>query len=303
MHLTTGVSMEYRHLISDPTTKAAWQLSTANEFRHLAQGIGDRIKGTNTMKFIQANELPADQQPTYIWTEQPQKEEKFHTQMTVGGNLIDYPGNVSTAEMDTIKILLNRVDHPGRTICSANMTNFYLNMPMDRHEFVCIPINLIPDEILHEYQLHNLVDSKGFVLACIEKGMYGLLQAGMLVNKLLQEQLGPHGYHACKHTAGLWQHDNQPIMLTLIVDDFGIHYKGKQQAHHLIAALKQDYEAVTTDWDGMLFCGITINWDYQARCQSVNAQLHSQGPARVPTYRTHHSRTSLHRNNEPQYRV
>jgi hypothetical protein len=44
---------------------------------------------------------------------------------------------------------------------------------------------------MNEYQLHTLVDSKGFVLACIKKGMYGLLQPGMLANKLLKEQLGP----------------------------------------------------------------------------------------------------------------
>jgi hypothetical protein len=251
--------------------KAAWQLSAANEFGCLAQGVGGCIKGTNTIKSIQADELPADWQPTYprfVCTERPQKEEKFCTQMTVGGNLINYPGDisVSTAEMEMIKILLNRVvSTPGPKFCSANVTNFYLNMPMARHEFVCIPINLIPDKILHEYQLYNLVDSKGFILARIKKGMYGLPQAGMLANKPLQERLWPHGYHACEHTPGLWRHNNRPIMSTLIVDDFGTHYEGKQHAHHLIAALKQDYETVTTNWDGMLFCGITLNWDYNTR--------------------------------------
>jgi hypothetical protein len=100
--------------------------------------------------------------------------------MTVGGNLIDYPGDISigTAEMETIKILLNRVDSTlGTQFCSADVTNFYLNTPMDHHEFVHIPINLIPDEIVNDYRLHNLVDSKGFVLTHIEKGMYGLPQA------------------------------------------------------------------------------------------------------------------------------
>jgi hypothetical protein len=206
--------MEYRQLISDPTTKAAWQLSAANEFGHLAQGVGGQIKGMDTIKFIHGNELPADRQPTYprfVCTERPQKEEKFRMRMTVGGNLIDYPGDISigTAEMETIKILLNGVvSIPGAQFCSADVTNFYLNTPMDRHEFVRIPFNLIPDEIVHEYRLHNLVDSKGFVLTRIEKGMYGLPQAGMLANKLLKERLGLHGYHACEFTPGLWRHDN-----------------------------------------------------------------------------------------------
>jgi hypothetical protein len=54
--------------------------------------------------------------------------------MTLGGNLVDYPGDVSMgmAEMETIKILLNSVvPTPGATFCSADVTNFYLNTPMD----------------------------------------------------------------------------------------------------------------------------------------------------------------------------
>jgi hypothetical protein len=62
---------------------------------------------------------------------------------------------------------------------------------MDCHEFMCIPINLIPGKVLQEYQPHNLVDSKGFVLAHIKKGMYGLPQKGMLANKLLNSDWDP----------------------------------------------------------------------------------------------------------------
>jgi hypothetical protein len=90
--------------------------------------------------------------------------------------------------------------------------------------------------------------------------MYGLPQAGMLANKLLKQQLGPHGYHECLHTPGLWKHAVS-IMFMLIVDDFGIQFNGKHHAQHLIPGLKQDYEAITTDWDSKFFCG--MEWDYQ----------------------------------------
>jgi hypothetical protein len=205
-----------------------WALLAVNEFGRLAQGVRGRIKGTDTIKFIQADKLLADRQPTYprfVCTERPPKEAKFCMQMAVGGNLIEYPGNVSvaTAKMEMIKILLNGVvSTPGAKFWAANVTNFYLNTPMEQHEFARVPFNLIPNEIVLEYELSRLVDKKGFVLVQVEKDMYRLPQAGILANKLLQAWLEPHGYYACEHTPGLWRHNKQPIMFTLVLDDFGI---------------------------------------------------------------------------------
>jgi hypothetical protein len=147
------------------------------------------------------------------------------------------------------------VSTPDAKFCTADVTNFYLNTPMEREEYVRIPINLIPPEIVSKYKLLELVDKNGSVLARVDKGMYGLLQAGMLANKLLKERLDKHGYFETMHTPGLWKHITRPVIFALVVDDFGIQYVGKEHAHHLIAALKQDYEAVTTDWEGELFCG------------------------------------------------
>jgi hypothetical protein len=157
------------------------------------------------------------------------------------------------------------VSTPNAKFCTADVTNVYLNTPMDREEYIRIPLNLIPPEIVNEYKLLTLVDSNGSVLARVDKGMYGLPQAGMLANKLIKERLAKHGYFETMHTPGLWTHLTRPIIFVLVVDDFGIQYVGKEHAHHLIAALKQDYEAVTTDWAGDLSCGITLTWDYTQR--------------------------------------
>jgi hypothetical protein len=54
-------------------------------------------------------------------------------------------------------------------------------------------------------------------------------------------------------------------MFALVVDDFGIQYTGKEHADHLLEALLRDYEAVTMDWVGSLFCGITLDWNYEER--------------------------------------
>jgi hypothetical protein len=91
--------------------------------------------------------------------------------------------------------------------------------------------------------------------------MHGLPQAGRLANDLLVKRLAPHRYHPVRHTHGLWRHDTRPITCTLVVDDFGIKYIGKEHANHLHQALKQVYE-MTEDWTGALYCSIKLEWNY-----------------------------------------
>jgi hypothetical protein len=103
--------------------------------------------------------------------------------------------------------------------------------------------------------------SDGHVYIEVQKGMYGLPQAGILANHLLARRLAIHGYHQTKCTPGLWRHVTRPIQFTLVVDDFGVKYVGAEHAQHLIAALETDY-TVSKYWTGGLYCGITLNWDY-----------------------------------------
>ena len=61
----------------------------------------------------------------------------------------------------------------------------------------------------------------------IIKAIYGLPQAGVLVNKLLKKRLAPAGYYEMPHTPALWKHVSRPIAFTLVLDDFGVKYVGK----------------------------------------------------------------------------
>jgi hypothetical protein len=97
-----------------------------------------------------------------------------------------------------------------------------------------------------------------------ERGVYGLPQAGKLANDLLKERLAKHGYTSTPTTPGLWQHKTRPITFTLVVDDFGVKYVGKQHAENLKSALEETY-TLSTDWTGGLYCGITLTWDYRKR--------------------------------------
>jgi hypothetical protein len=51
----------------------------------------------------------------------------------------------------------------------------------------------------------------GYVYMEICNGMYGLAQAGNLVNELLKEQSAHHKYFKQPHTPGLWKHVTLPV--------------------------------------------------------------------------------------------
>jgi hypothetical protein len=131
---------------------------------------------------------------------------------------------------------------------------------MESFEYMRIPIKLIPQEIIDRYNLLPLV-SDGHVYIEAQKGMYDLPQSVILANQLLARRLAIHGYHQTKFTPRLWRHVTRPIQFTLVVDDFGVKYVGKEHAQHMIDALETNY-TVSKDWTGGLYCGITLKWDY-----------------------------------------
>jgi hypothetical protein len=94
--------------------------------------------------------------------------------------------------------------------------------------------------------------------------MCGLSQSVRLTNDLLVKRQAPNGYHPVENTHGLWRHETRAVAFTLVVDDFGVKYVGKENSDHLLHALKQHYE-VTEDWEGKLYCGISLKWDYKKK--------------------------------------
>jgi hypothetical protein len=101
--------------------------------------------------------------------------------------------------------------------------------------------------------------------------MYGLKQAGLLANQLLQTRIAPFGYYPARHTPGLWLHKTRPIYFTLVVDDFSVKYVGKKHAEHLPNALLQTYE-LKTDWTATVtvYSGMTLKWDYKNRTCDIS---------------------------------
>ncbi len=127
-----------------------------------------------------------------------------------------------------------------------------------------MPLSLFPQHTIDQYDLATRAKD-GFVYLEIRKAVYGLPQAGMLANKQLKEHLAPAGYYEVAHTPGLWRHVTRPIQFSLVVDDFGVKYVGKEHADHLIATLRKHYASVTEDWEGKLYVGITLDWNYEEK--------------------------------------
>jgi hypothetical protein len=97
----TNTYLKYRQLLRHPNHKKAWNISAANEFGRLAQGLKDgRVKGTDTIRFIQKNEVPSNRMKDVTYGSfscdfKPNKEEKERTRLTAGGDRINYPTTVA----------------------------------------------------------------------------------------------------------------------------------------------------------------------------------------------------------------
>jgi hypothetical protein len=157
--------------------------------------------GTDTIFFITKQDIPVDQRQDVTYSKfvceyKPNKAEKERARFNVGGDKINYPGNcaIPTGDLTLFKIMLNSViSTPGAQFMSLDIKNFYLNTPMLRYEYIQIKIDDVPEEIIKQYNLRENVDNDGYVYIEVRKGMYGLPQAGILAQELLEQGLNKHG--------------------------------------------------------------------------------------------------------------
>ena len=62
----------------------------------------------------------------------------------------------------------------------------------------------IPEEIIIKYKLREIATEDGYVYCEIQRGMYGLPQAGIVAQDHLQTHLAKVGHHQSKIIPGLW---------------------------------------------------------------------------------------------------
>ena len=146
--------------------------------------------------------MPNDRQKdvtygSFVCNVRNEKSEKNRTRFVVGGDRINYPGEVATpiADMLVANILFNSViSTRGAKFMTTDISNFYLMTPLKRPEYIYISIKDIPEETITEYKLRDKADANGPVYIFANRGMYGLPQSGLLANELLEKRLNKRGY-------------------------------------------------------------------------------------------------------------
>jgi hypothetical protein len=100
----TGDLLEYRHLLKHPKYKDVWSQSLGKEIQLLATA-------TETIAFLTKQQIPQSQckDITYgqiVCAYRSEKKDPYHTHITMGGNLINYPDNCGTPTADLLTVKL-----------------------------------------------------------------------------------------------------------------------------------------------------------------------------------------------------
>ena len=157
----------------------------------------------------------------------PTKYDPNRTRLTIGSNLINFPGDCGTPTVYllTVKMHLNSTISTKKAhYITIDIKDFHLNTPMERYKYMRLKLVDLPDDVAKQYDLGNKVTADGWIYLEVRKRMYGLPQAGLLAKNLLEERLNKKGYKKSELTPGLWTHQWSTIFFTFCVDDFGVKY-------------------------------------------------------------------------------
>jgi hypothetical protein len=132
-------------------------------------------------------------------------------------------------------------------------------------------ISMIPQEIIDEYDLTDIMEADGWCYVEIHKAMYGLKESRCIANQELKVILAKQGYIPSKFTPGLFTHKTQKIVVSLVVeDDFSVRYEKKEDMDHLVKTLGDRYPIKVDLKAEFYFLGITIKCDYENRTATLS---------------------------------
>jgi hypothetical protein len=102
----------------------------------------------------QVENIPEDRHITYgkiVCDYKPHKQEKERVRLTVGGDRLDYSGDVatSTADITTLKILINStLSTKDAAMMMMDINNYYLGTPLPPFEYMKMLLSRFPENII-----------------------------------------------------------------------------------------------------------------------------------------------------------
>ena len=172
-------------------------------------------------------------------------------------------------------------------------SNFYLTTPLKRPEFIHISINNTTKEIIIQYKIRDIADSKGMVYTQVNRGMYGLPQSGLLTNELLERRLNKRVYHHSKLVPGLWCHTWHTVQFTLLVDDS--EKEICQRRTHTPSQTNLQRKLQSHTWMGRMM----IHWHHLRlglqvpTSPFIHAWIHHEGAQTIQTQTTHKTTSTI----------
>jgi hypothetical protein len=253
--------------LNDDGTEINYRKSHAGTYaEYWANADGEEIERlftTGTMIPIFFNDIPADKIVTYVNPVCVEKQNddgslKFRTRLTIGGDRIAYPFDTTavTAEMESLKILLNCMISEHANWSTLDLTDFYLGTDLPHPEYIRIPLRLIPENVIAFYNLQPFIS--GNALFCsVHKTHYGLPQAGALSQQRLFQHLRKNGYYPIPSSPSVFRNNTGTIRFTLVVDDFAVAWTNRDCMNHFVHTLTELYQ-VKVNWMGSKYLGMDI---------------------------------------------
>jgi hypothetical protein len=139
--------------VKEPRLQPLWTRGLGKEVGSLFQGI-QNIPGTDTCFFIELKNIPNDRSITYgkiVCNYKPHKQEKERVRLTVGGDRLNYSGDVitSTSDITTFKILINStLSTEEVAMMMMDIKNYYIGTPLTGFEYMKMLLSRFPEEII-----------------------------------------------------------------------------------------------------------------------------------------------------------
>ena len=155
----------------------------------------DRLVSTQTTRFLKKRNIPKGEKVVYtrlVVYLRPNKAVHERLRICMGGDKMESVIDMTTrtADLTTCKLHMNGVvSTPVARFAGGDVKDFYLNTPLKKNRYGKVRAKYIPEETIKKHNLEQYIEDDGWLHFDIGKGIYGIPEAGILENDLLQARL------------------------------------------------------------------------------------------------------------------